>query len=135
MTKILGITDERTTCECCGKEGLKRTIVIEFSSEIRYYGTTCAAKALNFVNPERYTSRNAESLVNDFGKREVARERRARAIESAQAQANKWGEPVSVLRKEGRYSTMLSSHYLAMNNPSWGYEVEVLQPQVVNVNE
>ena len=25
MAKILGITDERTTCECCGKANLKRT--------------------------------------------------------------------------------------------------------------
>lgn len=128
MAKILGITDERTTCECCGKEGLKRTVAIEFASEIKYYGTTCAAKALNFPNPEKYTSRNAESLVNDFGKRELARDRRARAIESAQKQANEFNEPISVLRKQAHYSTMLRSQYMALNNPSWGYEIEVLMP-------
>lgn len=128
MAKILGITDERTTCECCGKANLKRTVAIEFTSEIKFYGTTCAAKALNFPNPEKYTSRNAETLVNDFGKRELAKERRARAIESAQRQANQFQEPVSVLRKGAHYSTMLSSHYLANNNPAWGYEIEVLLP-------
>lgn len=129
MAKILAITDERTICECCGKQGLKRTVVIEFENDVRYYGTTCAAKALNFPNPEKYTSRNAETLVTDLGKRELARERRAKAIESAQKQANKWNEPVSVVRKQSYYSTMLRSHYLAMNNPSFGYEVEVLLPE------
>jgi len=129
MIKILGITDERTTCECCGKQGLKRTVAIDFASEVRYYGTTCAAKALNFPNPEKYTSRNAEALINDFGKRELAKERRAKAIESAQRQANRFQEPVSVLRQQSHYSTMLRSHYLAMNNPSWGYEIEVLLPE------
>lgn len=129
MTKILGITDERTTCECCGKQGLKRTVAIDFASEIRYYGTTCAAKALKFPNPEKYTSRNAEALINDFGKRELVKERRVKAIESAQRQANQFQQPVSVLRKQSHYCTMLRSHYLAMNNPSWGYEIEVLLPQ------
>jgi hypothetical protein len=45
--KILGITDEITTCECCGKSGLKRTVALEFSeADVRYLGTTCAAKQL-----------------------------------------------------------------------------------------
>lgn len=129
MAKILAITDERTTCECCGKANLKRTVAIEFSSDIRYYGTTCAAKALNFPNPEKYTSRNAELLVTDYGKRITAQERRAKALESAQAQANRFNQEVSVLRKDGRYSTMFSSQYIAMNNPAWGYEVERVIPQ------
>ena len=129
MTKILGITDERTTCECCGKANLKRTVVIEFSSDIRYYGTTCAAKALNFPNPEKYTSRNAELLVTDYGKRISSQERRIKASESAQFQANRFNQEVSVLRKDGRYSTMPTRQYLAMNNPAWGYEIERVIPQ------
>lgn len=129
MTKILGITDERTTCECCGKANLKRTVAIEFNSDIRYYGTTCAAKALNFPNPAKYTSRNAELLVTDYGKRITAQERKAKALQSAQYQANKYNQEVSILRKDGRYSIMLSSHYISMNNPAWGYEIERIMPQ------
>ena len=129
MAKILAITDERTTCECCGKSGLKRTVVIEFSSEIRFYGTTCAAKALNFPNPERYTSRNAEKLVTDYGKRITAQERRAAALTSAQKQANYYNQDVSILRKDGRYQSMLTSHYMANNSPAWGYEIERVSPQ------
>lgn len=45
--KILGITDETTTCECCGKTNLKKTVVLETEDggELRY-GTDCAARAL-----------------------------------------------------------------------------------------
>jgi hypothetical protein len=43
---IIGISDEVTDCECCGKNNLKRTVVLKFSeSDVRYYGTTCAAKS------------------------------------------------------------------------------------------
>lgn len=125
MAKILGITDERNTCECCGKQRLKRTVAIDFDGDVRYYGTTCAAKALKFPDPERFTSRNAEALLTAFERREKSRQEYATAVESAKAQAIKYGQPVSLVRKNGRYSTMLRSHFLANNNPSWGYEVEV----------
>ena len=48
--KILGITDEVTTCGCCGRNGLKKTIALEIgeSTVPTYYGTQCAAKALRF---------------------------------------------------------------------------------------
>lgn len=45
--KILGRTDERTTCDKCGKQHLKVTVAIELDdNSVVYYGTTCAAKAL-----------------------------------------------------------------------------------------
>lgn len=45
--KLLGTTDETTTCECCGKPNLKKTVVLETEDggEVRY-GVDCAAKAL-----------------------------------------------------------------------------------------
>lgn len=44
--KILGINDEVTTCECCGRTNLKKTVVLGTEhGEVRY-GTACAAKAL-----------------------------------------------------------------------------------------
>ena len=44
--KILAITDETNTCECCGKRGLKRVVVIELENgAIVRYGTDCASKA------------------------------------------------------------------------------------------
>lgn len=47
MPKVLGITDENTTCECCGKTGLKRTVALEFEHDIRYFGVDCAAMAVH----------------------------------------------------------------------------------------
>ena len=43
--KVLGITDEVTTCDCCGKPNLKRTFAIETDSgEILHYGSTCVTR-------------------------------------------------------------------------------------------
>jgi hypothetical protein len=45
--KLLGIVDEVTTCDCCGKTRLARTVAMEREDgEVVHYGTTCAARAL-----------------------------------------------------------------------------------------
>lgn len=47
--KVLGINDEQTTCDCCGRKGLKRTVVLEIweddenTLEIIRVGVDCAA--------------------------------------------------------------------------------------------
>ncbi|EKJ7938218.1 hypothetical protein L5559_006042 [Pseudomonas aeruginosa] len=42
--QFLGINDDKSHCECCGKQGLKRVVWIEDTetNEIRHFGTTCA---------------------------------------------------------------------------------------------
>lgn len=44
--KIVGISDDQDTCECCGKTGLKRVVYLENLDTqcVMAYGTTCAAK-------------------------------------------------------------------------------------------
>lgn len=45
--KILGINDDVTTCECCGKVNLKKTVVLSMNGEGEvHYGVNCAARAL-----------------------------------------------------------------------------------------
>lgn len=45
---FLGTTDEVTTCECCGKQGLKCTVAVSLESgDALYFGVTCAARALS----------------------------------------------------------------------------------------
>lgn len=44
--KILGITDDQTTCDCCGKTNLKRVVALEIEGQVVKFGTTCAARAL-----------------------------------------------------------------------------------------
>ena len=43
---LLGITDEVTTCELCGKTPLKHTYALDIDGETVYYGSTCGARAL-----------------------------------------------------------------------------------------
>lgn len=44
-------TDEVTTCECCGKQNLKGTVVLkDQEGEFKFFGTTCAARALGKKN-------------------------------------------------------------------------------------
>jgi len=47
MYKIMGITDEVTACDCCGKTNLKRTVVLDNGSGIVHFGVDCAAKAMS----------------------------------------------------------------------------------------
>ena len=45
--KVLGITDSVSTCDCCGRSGLKRTVALESETKgTVYYGTGCAAMAV-----------------------------------------------------------------------------------------
>lgn len=41
---FVGITDEVTVCDCCGKSNLKSTVVFDVAGEIVHYGSTCAAR-------------------------------------------------------------------------------------------
>jgi hypothetical protein len=45
--EFVGITDERTTCDKCGKTHLKRVVVLKIDGEFVFYGTDCAAKAMS----------------------------------------------------------------------------------------
>ena len=45
MAQALGTDDSITTCDCCGKSGLKLTVLIQLDDgEIVNYGTTCASR-------------------------------------------------------------------------------------------
>lgn len=49
--RIKGTTDDITTCDCCGRTGLKKTVILAVldadgnQEDQTYYGTACAAKA------------------------------------------------------------------------------------------
>ena len=49
--KFLGVSDDITTCEKCGKPNLKRTITIELDNgTIVHYGCDCAARMIKGSN-------------------------------------------------------------------------------------
>lgn len=46
-TKIIGVTDEVCTCDCCGRTDLKRTIVLDLGEgNIVHFGSLCAARSM-----------------------------------------------------------------------------------------
>jgi hypothetical protein len=50
--RYIGITDECVECQCCGKSGLRSTVILavldadQNTEDVTYYGSTCAARAL-----------------------------------------------------------------------------------------
>jgi hypothetical protein len=54
MKKVLGFTEDKQECMCCGKGDLKGTyaLQLEEGGEILYYGSTCASKAYGFTSKE-----------------------------------------------------------------------------------
>lgn len=62
--KIVGITDEVTHCDCCGRSGLKRTVKLATDSgAVVHYGTTCAVKPLRGTVGIRRTGREIATLA------------------------------------------------------------------------
>lgn len=67
MTKrfqILAIVDDVTSCDCCGKTGLARTVAIEDleTGIVKYFGTTCAmqpVKGFGIEKPELAKAKRA----------------------------------------------------------------------------
>lgn len=52
--KVRGWTEEVVTCQCCGREDLKGTVVLEHveTGNIVYYGCVCAGRALGWSAAE-----------------------------------------------------------------------------------
>ena len=76
----LGTTDERTTCECCGKKNLKGTVAIrdlERDTD-HFFGSVCAARALKLKVAEvRKGTADADAERQRAEARRLDEERRA----------------------------------------------------------
>ena len=71
MARLMGTTDEITTCDCCGKSGLKLTVAIDIDGVIVHYGRDCAAKTFRYVHCYRYAQKaNAERIIGMANKRD-----------------------------------------------------------------
>ena len=66
-----GITDEVTVCDCCGKTGLKSTVVFDVAGDLVHYGSTCAA---------RNTGRKLTVWVSEKKAKDEERRKEIRAI-------------------------------------------------------
>ncbi len=60
---IMGVTDEQTECDKCGKVELKRTVIVhdEDGNEHGRYGTSCASRVLGV----KWTASDVDKLENN----------------------------------------------------------------------
>jgi len=72
LYRVLGTTEEVTSCDCCGRANLQQTVALEclYTAALVYFGTTCAARA-NRWSPNRVT-RTADSADAAIGLRKGA---------------------------------------------------------------
>lgn len=99
MFKILGITDERTDCDCCGKSNLKCTVALETEAgDTVYYGRHCAALAMHGSKSARNVSRVEVAAAKAVSDAEYNRQSKlARIADGTHASA------VNGLKNEANY--------------------------------
>lgn len=75
-----GMNDEQTTCDACGREELRGTVIVtdQDGVEVGRYGTTCASRVLG-VKVTRTDVVKRENLRRQGVAREVGAARRALA--------------------------------------------------------
>ncbi len=49
---VKGTTDSVLTCECCGRQDLKKTVILNYDCLDLYYGVVCAARVLGVSKKE-----------------------------------------------------------------------------------
>jgi hypothetical protein len=65
--KVIGMSDDVNTCDCCGKTDLKRTVVLQDNEtgETFHYGTTCATKRSNgCINAEERKNKIKKAIIH-----------------------------------------------------------------------
>ena len=112
---VAGSTDERDSCDCCGKTGLKKTVVLSDADtgEFVFFGTTCAAKATGWMSKDiRKAARTADAERRS--QEQLERSRRA------SAELARWTEYL-VGQTGGLYTTMGDPDILGMVQALGGY--------------
>ncbi len=63
MFRVLGTTDEVSTCDCCGRTGLKSTVALDVveTGDVVHFGVTCAAKAMH--QPVKYVKEQIDAVA------------------------------------------------------------------------
>ncbi|MBL0778059.1 hypothetical protein G6541_12280 [Streptomyces albidoflavus] len=106
--KIMGTTGDVTSCDCCNRRGLRRTVALQpldqdgaADGEVTYYGTGCAATALGRSS---YSVRRAARAADLQAAMEARAELRDRAA---------WALPLLQ-----RYRDLLATRMTAGEDPA-----------------
>lgn len=73
LYKTVAVTDQKTTCELCGKTGLRKTIVLvhgENGDQFIHVGSECAGKLLNL--PEHARTEQMKRIVRELEGQQAA---------------------------------------------------------------
>lgn len=67
---LIGSTDDVTTCDCCGKQNLKKTVILSIldddnndNGDYAFFGSTCAENAL-YNNKQSKTASKVKGIKN-----------------------------------------------------------------------
>jgi hypothetical protein len=77
--RVLGTTDDVTTCDICGREDLKSTVVLSTGEAELYAGSDCASRLTGFTVKEIHLKQR----TSDRERRE-SEEKTRRAVRAAQ---------------------------------------------------
>ena len=89
--EAIAITDDVTTCDCCGRTDLKRTVVLRSEDgAIRYHGTSCAAIALYGYSDASVNNRVRKAAINAQHVEAARRADATRKTASAAAALQLW---------------------------------------------
>jgi hypothetical protein len=93
--RILGSTNDVTTCECCGRDNLKKTVALDdYEGNVTYYGETCAAKAMGMKVTEfkkEYT--NSVKQLQEEKQKFINTHPLTKEIDAEVSEVNKQGIP------------------------------------------
>lgn len=95
--KILGTNDAVNACECCGKSGLKFTVMVNIGGEVLHYGSTCATR-----HTGKTSSQIKQAIVAARDERKVAARKLHRATPEFLAYQAKLAEASRAGLRPGR---------------------------------
>ena len=76
--KFLGCNDEQTVCDLCGRDDLKKTVVLDIDGDVVRYGSDCAARALKWgVKDVRSAAKKAQDELDAQALAEATAARRS----------------------------------------------------------
>jgi len=100
--KIVGISKDVDTCECCGRTNLTKTVMLvdldapqgANNDNVMYFGTTCAVNADKYDNLEamKQAKRDVAKAVDTAKQREIEEARRAVTIQVLRENLPAWME-------------------------------------------
>lgn len=146
--RCVGITDEHSHCECCGRTDLKRVLMLvpldpdgQPEGEAAPYGTSCGAKLLGYTyatSKDKTTFRKAmerEAILSEVERLRVVWNAAIKATEKLEAKwvfgTNRWGAAIVTvtLTGEGREEKVefVQPEYSGQTHAEWARLALALQ--------